>query len=52
MQYLILLHGSEPDTGCDLMVPDLPDGCSAGDALAGALTNAEEAIERDLEGAS
>jgi len=50
MQYLILLDGSEPGTGYDVMVPDLPGCFSAGDTLAGALTNAKEAIECHLEG--
>ena len=50
MQYLILLDGSEPGTGYDVMVPDLPGCFSAGDTLAGALANAKEAVECHLEG--
>jgi len=50
MQYLILLDGSEPGTGYDVMVPDLPGCFSAGDTLTGALTNAKEAVECHLEG--
>ena len=49
MQYLIVLDGSEPGTGYDVMVPDLPGCFSAGDTLADALTNAKEAVECHLE---
>ena len=44
MQYLILLDGSEPGNGYDVTVPDLPGCTSAGDTMAEALANAQEAI--------
>ena len=50
MQYLIVLDGSEPGTGYDVTVPDLPGCFSAGDTLAEALANAKEAVECHLEG--
>ena len=50
MEYLILLDGSEPGTGYDVTVPDLPGCFSAGDTLAEALGNAKEAVECHLEG--
>ena len=50
MQYLVVLDGSEPGTGYDVTVPDLPGCCSAGDTLADALRNAKEAVECHLEG--
>ncbi len=50
MEYLVVLDGSEPGTGYDVTVPDLPGCCSAGDNLADALRNAKEAVECHLEG--
>lgn len=44
MRYLIVLHTEESRTDYGVTVPDLPGCVSAGDTLAEALANAEEAI--------
>lgn len=44
MRYLIVLHTEESRTDYGVTVPDLPACVSAGDTLAEALANAEEAI--------
>ena len=50
MRYLIVLHSEDDRTDYGVTVPDLPGCVSAGDTLAEALGNAEEAILCHLDG--
>ena len=50
MRYLAILHQDRPDGPVGVTVPDLPGCFSAGDTLAEALENAQEAIALHIEG--
>ena len=50
MRYLAIVHHDRPDGPFGVTVPDLPGCFSAGDTLADALENAQEAIALHVEG--
>ena len=50
MRYLAILHQDRPDGPFGVTVPDLPGCFSAGDTLAEALENTQEAIALHIEG--
>ena len=50
MRYLAIVHHDRPEGPFGVTVPDLPGCFSAGDTLADALENAQEAIALHVEG--